>query len=335
MTDSTTPSRNLRLPAWLGPWELMLAALVVLAFVLASVTNPYFATADNFAITAIGALGLCLMVVPMAWLMVAGEIDLSVASIFGLSAAIFGLTLRAGLPAWFAIILGVLAGAVAGLVNGLLVVDIGLPSLIVTIGTLGLYRGCAYILLGNEGISDLPHALTSFAQDTVPGTLVPYGFLVFLVLAVVAAVLLHRGAIGRKVLAIGSSAEVARFSGLAVRRIKRGLFLFSGTVAGVAGIAYSGYISTVRATNGTGLELVVIGIVLIGGVSMYGGRGSFAGVLLALVLVTILTSWMTLDDAETAVQYMVTGLLMVGAVVIPALAARIRAARGRRTGGRS
>lgn len=245
------------------------------------------------------------------------------------------MTLRAGLPAWLAIGVGILAGAVAGLVNGILVVDVGLPSLIVTIGTLGLYRGCAYILLGNEGVSELPRALTSFAQDSVPGSLVPYGFLAFLALAAAAAVLLHRGAIGRKVFAIGSNPEVARFSGLAVRRIKRSLFVFSGTVAAVAGIAYSGYISTVRATNGTGLELVVIGIVLIGGVSMYGGRGSFADVLLALILVTVVTSWMTLDDAETAVQYMVTGLLMIGAVVVPALAARIRAARDRRTGGRS
>jgi rhamnose transport system permease protein len=104
----------------------------------------------------------------------------------------------------------------------------------------------------------------------------------------------------------------------------------SGVVAAVAGIAYAGYVSTVRASNGTGLELIVVGIVLIGGISMYGGKGSFVGVLLALLLVTVLTSWMTLADAETAVQYMVTGLLMVGAVVVPAVSRRVTAWRERR-----
>ncbi|MEU6700980.1 ABC transporter permease [Pseudonocardia sp. NPDC046786] len=319
-----------RLPSWFGTWEITLLALVVLAVALASATSPYFATGQNFSISATGALGLSLMVVPMAWLMVAGEIDLSVASTFALSATVFGLAVSGGLGTWPSIGLGVLTGAVAGLVNGLLVVDVGLPSLIVTIGTLGLYRGLSYVLLENRGISDLPPGLTTFAQENLPATLVPYGFVAFVVVAVAAAVLLHRGALGRAVFAIGSNAQVARFSGLRVGAIKRGLFVFSGVVAAIAGIAYAGYISTVRASNGTGLELIVVGIVLIGGISMYGGKGSFVGVLLALLLVTILTSWMTLGDAETAVQYMVTGLLMVGAVVVPALSRRLRMSRERR-----
>lgn len=334
VTDrSPTPApviRRRRAPSWFGTWEMTLAGLLVLALVVASLTSPYFATGTNFSISATGALGLALMVVPMTWLMIAGEIDLSVASAFGLSATVFGLALAHGVGTWPAIGLGVLTAAAAGLLNGLLVVDVGLPSLIVTIGTLGLYRGLSYVLLENEGISDLPAGLTTFAQGNLPGTLVPYGFVAFLLLAAVAAVLLHRGTLGRAVFAIGSNPEVARFSGLRVNTIKRGLFVFSGVVAGVAGIAYAGYISTVRANNGTGLELVVVGIVLIGGVSMYGGKGSFVGVLLSLVLVTVLTSWMSLGDAETAVQYMVTGLLMVGAVVVPALVRRLRAEWDRR-----
>lgn len=319
-----------RIPSWFGTWEITLSALVVVALVVASVTSPYFATGQNFSISATGALGLGLMVVPMAWLMIAGEIDLSVASTFGLSATVFGLAVSGGLGTWPAIGVGVVTGAVSGLVNGLLVVDVGLPSLIVTIGTLGLYRGLSYVLLENRGISDLPPGLTTFAQENLPGTLVPYGFVAFVVIAAAAAVLLHRGTLGRTVFAIGSNPQVARFSGLRVGAVKRGLFTFSGVVAGVAGIVYAGYISTVRANNGTGLELIVVGIVLIGGISMYGGKGSIVGVLLSLLLVTTLTSWMTLGDAETAVQYMVTGLLMVGAVVVPALARQLNISRQRR-----
>lgn len=331
-TDQSTRKRQprTRLPTFLSVWDIALAAALVLVLVLASVLTPNFMTGLNFSITAASALGICLMVIPMAWLMIAGEIDLSIASIFALASTIFGLALEHGLGLVVACTLGIAVGAVAGLINGLLV-DLGLPSLIVTVGTLGLYRGLSFILLQNRGISTLPTEFTDFAQNNLPGTAIPFGFAAFLVIAAVSALLLHRGAIGRKALAVGSSPEVSRYSGLRVRRVKRGLFIFSGVMAAGAGILYSGYISTVRATNGTGLELIVIGIVLIGGVNMYGGKGSFIGVFLSLSLVTTLTSWMTLQNITTDIQYMVTGALMISAVVVPALTARAHSFRVRRT----
>lgn len=317
------PTWSWRLPSWLGVWEIALAVLVVLTLAVGSINSPFFLTGRNFSITAAATVGVALMVVPMTWLMIAGEIDLSIASIFGLSAVIFGLAIQGGTNLFLAMGLGLAAGAVAGLVNGLLAIDIGLPSLIVTVGTLGLYRGLAYVLLENRGISDLPEGFTSFAQGNIPGLIIPYGFACFVVLAVAAAVLLHRGSIGRKALAVGSSPEVSLFSGIRVKRVKRGLFVFSGLVAALAGMLYSGYVNSVRATNGTGLELVVIGIVLIGGVSMYGGKGSFIGVLLSLTLVSAITSAMTLSFVATNIQYMVTGLLMIGAVVVPVVVSRL------------
>lgn len=311
-------------PGWFGPWEFALICLFLLVTVLGAVSSPYFATPENFAITAAGAVGLSLMVVPMAWLMIAEEIDLSIASVFGLSGVVFGLCIEGGLPLFVAIGIALGVGALAGFINGFLTVDVGLPSLVVTVGTLALFRGIAYILLESRSVSDLPKGFTDFAQGNVAATLIPNGFVLFVVVAVVGGLLLSRGSVGRKTYAVGSSVEVARFSGIRVKNVKRGLFIFSGTIAALAGILYAGYVSSARANNGTGMELSVIAIVLIGGVSMYGGKGSFVGVMLSLLLVTTLTSWMTLGYVPTNIQYTVIGLLMIGAVVVPVLVTRTK-----------
>jgi rhamnose transport system permease protein len=325
-----TVKRTLTLPVGVGFWEASLLALIILTFIIASAGSPSFATGSNFAITAAGAASLALMVIPMAWVMISGEIDLSVASVFGLAGVIFGRCVEAGLPTAVAIVIGLAVGAVAGLINGVLTVAFGLPSLVVTVGTLGLFRGLAYIMLESRSISDLPQGFATFAQANIPGTYFPYTFVLFLVIAGVAGILLQRGTTGRKTYAVGSSAAVSRFSGIRVQRIKRNLFIFSGTVAALAGMLYAGYVSSARASNGTGLELSVVAIVLIGGVSMYGGKGSFVGVLLSLVLVTLLTSWMSLAYVSTNVQNTLIGLLMIGAVVAPVLASKIRGLARRR-----
>ncbi len=323
--ESSNAKAKIRLPAWCGPWELTLLALVVLVLVLGTVLVPYFASTDNFSVTAARAVGLSLMVVPMTWLMIAGEIDLSVASVFGVSGVVFGLAIQANWGFIVAFIVALAVGAIAGITNGFFAVTLGLPALIVTVGTLGLFRGIAYILIQNFAVSKLPTGFSDFAQGNIGTSIIPNGFALFLIVAVIAGLILHRGSFGRKIFAVGSSLEVSRFSGIQVRRVKRRLFMFSGLTSALAGILYTGYVSSANATNGTGLELSVIGIVLIGGVSMFGGKGSFLGVMLSLVLVTALSSWMTLSFVGTDLQYTVTGLLMIGAVVIPALVTTIRA----------
>jgi len=324
LAPAANPRKRYSFPSWFGPWELSLLGLVIIVILLGSSSSPYFATPENFAITAAAAVGLSLMVVPMAWLMIAEEIDLSIASVFGLSGVVFGLSIEGGLPLPLAILSAIAVGAIAGLINGFLTVDIGLPSLVVTVGTLALFRGIAFILLESRSVSDLPLEFTSFAQGNVGMTLIPNGFVLFLVVAIVAGILLARGSVGRKTYAVGSSVAASRFSGVRVKKVKRGLFIFSGSIAAVAGVMYSGYVSSARANNGTGLELSVIAIVLIGGVSMYGGKGSFIGVMLSLLLVTTLTSWMTLGYVTTNIQYTVIGLLMIGAVVVPVLVGKVR-----------
>jgi rhamnose transport system permease protein len=138
-----------------------------------------------------------------------------------------------------------------------------------------------------------------------------------------AGLLLQSGEVGRKVYAIGSNLTVSIFSAIRVGRVKRGMFVFSGLVSGIAGILYAGYASTARANNGVGMELSVIAIVLIGGISMYGGKGRFIGVMLSLILVTSLTSWMNLKYISSSIQYTVVGMLMIGAVVVPAISVNV------------
>lgn len=320
----TMTKRSFALSSWIGVWELSLLVLVIVALICGSVVSPFFLTGDNFSITAARETSTGLMVLPMMWLMIAGEIDLSVASIFGLTGVIFGLVIESGYGLAEAFVVALAVGAAAGLVNAFFSVVIGLPSLIVTVGTLSVYRGLSFVLLESRSISDFPDGFTVFTQGNLTGTAIPYTFLVFLVAAIVSGVLLQRGAVGRKTYAIGSSPDVSRFSGLRVKWIKASLFVLSGLVAALAGILFSGYVSSARATNGLGLELTVIAIVLIGGASIYGGEGKFLGVLLSLVLVTAITSLMALQFITTDIQNMVIGLLMAGAVVVPGVAARAR-----------
>lgn len=315
------------LPIWLGGWEIGLVSLIAIVWVVGTVFSPNFLTSSNFANTFASSMGIALMVIPMAWLIIAGEIDLSVASIYGLSASVLGRSMEAGNGFWLSVVLGLLVAGLAGYINGLLVVNFNLPSLVVTIGTLALYRGISFILLEYRSFSDFPTVFTDFAQNTFGNSPFPQTSLVLIILALVAGVYLQIGSIGRKVYAIGSNLTVSKFSGISVNRIKRQMFVFSGIVSGLAGILYAGYTSSARANNGTGLELSVIAIVLIGGISMYGGRGRFLGVVLSLVLVTSLTSWMNLQYISSSIQYTVVGMLMIGAVVVPAVSEKIQNSR--------
>lgn len=321
------PRRAEGLRDWAGAWEIALFGLLLIVLVVGAVWSPYFLTLENFQITAAGAVGIALMVIPMTWIIIAGEIDLSVASVFGLAGVVFGLLVQGGVGLFPAILAGFGVGLIAGLVNALFSIRLGLPSLIVTVATLSIFRGLAFVLLETQSVNSLPPAFAEFAQGHVPGTPIPNTFIVFLAVAAIGAVLLQKGTVGRETYAIGSSTQVSRFSGVRVQRVKLGLFVFSGLVASLAGVLYAGYVNSVRADNGSGLELTVVAIVLIGGVSMYGGKGRVLGVLLALILVIAVRSLMALAYVQTNIQYMVVGLLMIGAVVVPAIVNRLKAGR--------
>jgi rhamnose transport system permease protein len=277
---------------------------------------------------------VAIMALPMALIVIAAEIDLSVEAMAGLASAILGFLWAAGVPLYVGIPLVLVVGALGGLMNGLLVARFGLPSLVVTLGTLALFRGLALVILGPRGISDFPDAFTTLGFGKVPGTLIPWPFVIFLVLALVLGIVLHRTWVGRQIYATGKNAGVARFSGVRVARLKIGLFMLSGLIAALAGVILTSRLSSARADNGQGMTLAVVTIVLLGGVNIFGGSGTIPGVVLAALTVAVMQNALRLASVSVDVQAIALGLLLILSVVIPNLAHQAKSALDRVRGGR-
>jgi rhamnose transport system permease protein len=315
-----------------GRWEALLLGLIVVACVFGTGISSEFLTADSFTTGSLDFSEVALMALPLALVIIAAEIDLSVASVLALSSALMASLWNSGLPLELIMPICLVAGAACGAFNGILVTRLGLPSLAVTIGTLALFRGLAYVVIGDESVTDFPAVWTDRGFGNFAGTAVPNTIVLFAILAVAFGVLLHATPFGRAVYAIGANEEAAYFSGLRVKRIKLWLFVLSGTVAALAGIVISLRNSTAAANVGQGFELTAITAVLLGGVSIFGGRGTIAGVILALFLLGAIQKALLLSESISSYWIqIVTGILLVGSVLGPNLARRIADARRRRS----
>jgi rhamnose transport system permease protein len=250
--------------------------------------------------------------------------------VLGASSALMGVLWHMGLPMPLVIVLVLIVGALAGLLNGLVIVRLNLPSLAVTIGTLALFRGLAYVLLGDQAVADFPAGYTAFGINNLGSTFIPLPFVFVIVGAVVFTVLLQATAFGRSLYAIGANPTAATFSGIEVAKIRLRLFVLSGVMSALAGVVYTLRFTSARGDNGEGFELSVIAAVLFGGVSIFGGRGSMVGVLLSLLIIGVLKNALTLDDVSSETLTIVTGVLLLASVLIPNLVARWRAMRDRR-----
>jgi rhamnose transport system permease protein len=225
-------------------------------------------------------------------------------------------------------------GALGGLLNGTLIARGGLPSLVVTLGTLALFRGLALIVLGPRGVSDFPPGFTAIGFGKVPGTEIPWPFVIFLTLAVILGVVLHRSWAGRQVYAIGKNTGAARFSGVRVARIKIALFMLTGLIAALAGVILTSRLSSARADAGQGMTLTVVTVVLLGGVNIFGGSGTIPGVVLAVLVVAVMQNALRLAGVSVDVQSIALGLLLIVSVVIPTFAHQAKSAADRVFGGR-
>lgn len=314
----------------LSAWEMLLMALLVGVLINGANQSPYFLNATSFSLMFSNFSEKSIMVLAMMLIIIVGEIDLSVASILGLSSAILGALFATGWPLWLAMVVALITGGLAGLFNGLLVTRVGLPSLVVTLGTLALFRGAAYIVLGERGISDYPNAFTQFGFGYIPGTLIPWTLLIFIALVAVVGITLHGSWVGRQLYAIGNNKEAARFAGIPVARIKLLLFVVSGLVSALAGIIFTARFATSRADNAMGFELDVITVALLGGVDIFGGRGSLLGVLLALFTVAALRDSFALANYPDQVQSILVGALLIVSVLGPLAVKRLQDAWIRR-----
>jgi rhamnose transport system permease protein len=327
---SATAARAPRRLSELARWEALIFVLVVGTLVLGSSLSDVFLTADNFSFASSDVAEIALMALPLTLIVVTAEIDLSVASVLGLSSALVGELWMAGWAMEAIIPFCLLVGAACGAFNAVLVTRVGLPSLAVTIGTLTMYRGLALVVLGDTAVADLPPKWTKYGFENLPGTAIPYPIVLFGLLAIAFGVLLHATRLGREIYAIGANQEAAFFSGVRVKRIKALLFVLSGMVAALAGVIMSLRLASARADYGVGLELSVVAAVVLGGVSIFGGKGTIPGVILALVLLGGIRSALTLGDVSQEWVTIVTGALLIGAVLGPNLAGRVREARTHR-----
>ncbi len=307
--------------------EMAIIGLLVLVYLVAALTVRGFAGPLTIQYLLPDLAAVLLIALPMTLIIVTGEIDLSVASTAGLAGVAFGIVHAAGLGIGVALVAALLVGVVAGAINGFFITVVGLPSLAVTIGTLALFRGLAVGLIGTDRVGGFPDELRALALDRIPGTPIPNIIVLFVVLAIVFGAVLHFTPVGRSIFAIGLSSEAARFSGVRIERTKFLLFVISGLISAIAGVYYALKTNVSLAENTAGLELSVIAAVLLGGVSIFGGRGALHGVIAGVLLIGLIGSALRLAGLTSDVISIVTGVLLVASVVATSFLAWLRRRR--------
>lgn len=304
--------------------EAAVLLAVVVVWLVAQYTVPYFGGATTLDFTLLDATPILMIALPMTFVIVTGEIDLSVASVLGISSVTLGLLVQAHTPIIPAMIACIVVGVVAGAINGFLVTVIGLPSIAVTIGTLALYRGIAVGLLGTTAITTFPSYWEGLAQNMIGTSGIPEVIVLVVVLILIFGVVLHFTSFGRGLFALGLSKDAAAFSGIKVNRSKFLAFVLSGAVSALAGIDWTLRYGEARGDNGTGLELSVIAAVLLGGVSIFGGKGALPGVLGGVLLIGVLDNALQLAGVSSDAISVVTGVVLILSVVAPQVLSRVR-----------
>lgn len=321
-------------------WEVILVLLLALTVIVNTIVSPYFLDVYNLADASFNFSEKAIIALAMALLILVREIDLSVAAIVALAAMGIGYAAEAGFgpAALFAVGIGI--GLLCGIFNGLLVTWFSLPSIVVTIGTMSLFRGITQVILGDQAKTKYPQEFLDLGQSYfikmketgIPWLFVPpvpLSFLIFLVLAVLFGLVLHRTAVGRQLFATGSNPIAARFSGVPVGRLRFMLFAVSGVLSGLAGALLTARLGSMRSNIGLGWELDIVTMVILGGVSIAGGVGSILGVVLAVLVLGLVTFGMSLNNIPGQVVSVYIGALLITVIAIPRIVERIRLRGGR------
>jgi len=302
----------------LRSWETILVAVALAIFITNSFMSPFFLNAWNLSDATFNFTEKAMIAFAMAMLIIAGEIDLSVASIIALASTAMGLAMQAGAGVPVLVLAGMGTGLICGAVNGFLVAGLGLPSIVVTIGTLSLFRGIAFIVLGDKAFTGYPPEFAFFGQGYV-WWVFSFELVLFAVLAVIYWVLLHRTSFGRAVYAIGNNATAAQFSGIRVARVRFILFLMTGLMSGIAAVCLTSRLGSTRPSIATGWELEVVTMVVLGGVSILGGAGSIPGVVLAAFIMGMVTFGFGLLNVPGIVMSIFLKMLLISVIALPRL----------------
>lgn len=304
-------------------WEGFLLVLLLITIFINSSIAPAYLSIENWINIFQLSIEKIIVVLAMTFIIINAEIDLSVASVMGLSAAVLAYLHLAGVPMGFAVAAALLIGLLCGLFNGFWISFVGLPSLVVTLATLIMFRGGARILLEDRSVGNFPDWFNALGQKGLVGPF-PIALILFALFVILVVIILEYSGFGRYVYVIGNSKDVAQYSGIKVRRVKMTLFTMSAFAAAIAGVLFASRLGAVRGDTALGFELDIITMVLLGGVSIFGGSGSIYGVLLSILIVLNLRNGMSLVNLTGHLQTGVIGILLILSVLIPNLAGYVR-----------
>ncbi|HUQ10594.1 MAG TPA: ABC transporter permease [Steroidobacteraceae bacterium] len=307
-------------------WETMLAVVFICEFVLFASISPYFLDVYTLSDATFNFTERAIVALPLALLIIAGEIDISVAAIIALSSVTMGLVASTGSGTGAVVAAGLGTGLLAGMVNGVLVTLGRVPSIVATIGTMTLFRGAAYAVLGDRVLKDYPPAFAAFGQGYLAGPL-SNELALFLLFALLFGVFLHYTRWGRVIFAVGANPMASRFAGLAVNRYRFALFATTGFFSGLAAVLLTSRLGSTRPSIAQGWELEIISMVILGGVSVWGGKGSILGVVLAALVFGLITFGLGLMNVPGIVMSIFVGMLLILVVAVPALVERLRPGR--------
>ncbi|NTA38849.1 ABC transporter permease [Agrobacterium salinitolerans] len=311
----------------MASWEVLLLGVAILIFIANSLASPYFLNAWNLSDATFNFTEKAIIAFAMALLIIAGEIDLSVAAIIALASTAMGSAVQMGVGTSGLVAIGIGTGLLCGAFNGFLVAGLKLPSIVVTIGTMSLFRGISYMVLGDQAYGKYPADFAYFGQGYV-FWVISFEFVLFIVMAILFAILLHATNFGRQVYVIGTNPFAARFSGIPVERVKFILFLLTGLMSGIAAVCLTSRLGSTRPSIAQGWELEVVTMVVLGGVSILGGSGTIAGVVIAAFVMGLVTFGLGLLNVPGIVMSIFVGLLLIITIAIPIVVRRLRAMRG-------
>lgn len=302
----------------LKSWESLLMLVAITIFIANSFASPYFLNAWNLSDATFNFTEKAMIAFAMALLIISGEIDLSVASTIALASTAMGAAAQIGLGTESLILIGLTVGLICGATNGILVTRFGLPSIVVTIGTMSLFRGISFIILGDQAYRGYPQDFAYFGQGYV-WWVISFEFVLFSIIAVLYGIILHMTNFGRAVYAIGNNPTGALFSGIRVNRVKFILFLLTGLMSGVAAICLTSRLGSTRPSIAFGWELEIVTMVVLGGVNILGGSGSIPGVIIAAFVMGLVTFGLGLLNVPGIVMSIVIGALLISVIALPRL----------------
>lgn len=295
-------------------WEVLLIVLLAVVVTINAFASPYFLDIYNLFDSTYNFSEKALIALPMALIIICGDIDISVASIIAISSVFMGMASAAGAGTGTLICIGLAAGGGAGFSNGLIITRFGIPAIVVTIGTMSLFRGIAYLILGDQAYTIYPESFSILGQEAL-FDLIPYEFIIFLIFVLIFGFILHFTTIGRRIYAIGNNATAARFAGINTKSYRLWIFTVTGLMCGLASILLTSRIGSTRPNIAMGWELEIITLVILGGVNILGGSGRILGVLISVFVIGMVMFGFSLLNVPGIVMSIFIGFLLIATLM--------------------